>query len=223
MKHYRTLYTVSSLLGLVLLMLTIEAAQTQLSQTSCAPALKRLGNSPHGNKLSAKFPGPDFPDQVTVNEAPSDTQPIRGSSGVWISGNTYTDLAVTLVLIKNGAAVEVCSYDEAGNLAQSDAAVNSFTLSASGGTVTFSWESTIEVGVTVYPIDRKPDGGVYEEGVAADFPDTRPVPKTYPNPASGIVISDTPPVSGNYVYRLRARFEDGSSKILAESEVIMVQ
>ena len=66
-----------------------------------------------------------------------------------------------------------------------------------------------KISVTIYPIDRKTVGGAYEEGVAADFPDGRSVPKDYPG-------------HGDFIYRLRARFENGSYKTLQESGTITV-
>lgn len=179
-----------------------------------------LGSAPGGNKISGKFPGPEFPDLVNV-KGTADTLPLRGNSGIWISGDKYTTLNKTLVLKKAGLPDQEVTYDNIGMPVVNDAEASGFTVISSGGTVSFSWTTTKEISVTAYIIDRKPEGGVYEDGVAADFPDSRPLPKQYPDPASGNVISDTPG-AGNFVYRLRARFENSSTKILAETGTITV-
>lgn len=191
-----------------------------------APAyLEFLGSAPGGNKISGKFPGPDYPDSVTI-EGTTDTLPPRGNSGIWMSANKYSTLSVTLVIKKAGLADLTISYDTKGMPIVNDAEASSFTATAAGGNVNFTWTITKEISVTSYPIDRKIQGGNYEDndlGVAIDFADlTRPVPKVYPNPDSGIVIYDTPPAGNTYVYRLRARFENPSTpiKTLIESNPV---
>ncbi len=108
-----------------------------------------------------------------------------------------------------------CAYNELGLPSVQDAAVANFNPAANSGNVDVSWTSTKEVAVSVYIIDRKPSGGTYEEGVQAVFPDENPVPKNYN-------VADTPPGPGKYIYRLRARFEDGALKELAESVEVTV-
>lgn len=192
-----------------------------------APAyLEFLGSAPGGNKISGKFPGPEYPDTVTV-EGTTDSTPPRGNSGIWMSSNRYTTLRVNIIIKKAGQPDQIVSYDNNGMPIVNDAEANSFTAVANGGAVEFSWVTTKEISVTSYPIDRKISGGDYleaDQGVSIDFPDSRPVPKSYPNPDFGTTISDTPPAPGSYVYRLRARFENQTVpiKTLAESAVVII-
>jgi len=176
----------------------------------CADYIESLGNSPQGNYLSARYRDGDMPDSVTI-KGTTDTQPLRGNSGVWRSGNKYTTLKQTLILNKNGAPVKECSYNELGVPPIQDAAVTGFKGVASPGFVNISWTTTKEIQVSVYILDRKIPGGVYEEGVTAVFPDfERATPKDYST-------QDSPTAVGTYVYRLRAKFDDGTYKNLSES------
>lgn len=188
--------------------------------------LEFIGNAPGGNKISGKFLGPEYPDTVTI-EGTTDSAPLRGNSGIWMSNARYTTLRVTIIIRKAGLADQLVSYDNNGMPLVNDAEATNFVAVNNGGTVELSWITTKEISVTSYPIDRKVSGGDYQDsdlGVAIDFPDSRPVPKPYPNPAYGTTIFDTPPSPGSYVYRLRARFENQTVpiKTLAESSVVIV-
>lgn len=189
-----------------------------------APAyIEFLGNAPGGNKISGKFPGPEFPDQVNV-KGTSDTLPLRGNSGIWISGEKYTSLNKTLVLKKAGRPDEEVTYDNNGMPVLNEAVASAFGASVAGGMVSLVWTITKEISVTAYFIDRKVATGNYEDsglGVAADFPDSRPVPKDYPDPTTGNQVTDTPG-SGSFVYRLRARFENGAIVALRETGTVNV-
>lgn len=65
--------------------------------------------------MQAKFEGNIKPDACCV-KGTTDLQPLRGNSGVWLSGEKYMSPQVTLQLFKNGSFVKECSYDLAGNL-----------------------------------------------------------------------------------------------------------
>lgn len=176
-----------------------------------APNVKKAGNSPNGSKLIARFPGPDFPTEVTV-KGTTDTKTTNG--GAWLSENKYTDKPpVTLVLSPSG---EEFSYDANGALVNADAAVTGFTLNPVGNLgVNISWTTTKENSVLMYIIDRRLQGAAtYEEGVQVVFVDDLTVPKGY-----SIAEPDVVPAAGTYEYQLRARFENGTFKTLANGTV----
>ena len=110
-----------------------------------APAyLEFLGNSPGGNKISGKFLGPDYPDQVNI-KGTTDTLPLRGNSGIWMSGSKYTTLNKTLVLKKAGLPDQEITYDNNGMPVINDAEASSFTPTVTGTLVSFTWTITKEI------------------------------------------------------------------------------
>jgi len=180
----------------------------------CTATVKRTGNSPNGDHLTAKFNVPDFPDEVNI-KGTTDTQGLRGNSGVWISGNKYGTKdhtpAVTLVLLKGGVAVKECPYDEDGNLNIPTATITNFALTSANGTVTASWLSVKEIGLALYIIDRKLQGvASWDLAVQIAFPQ---------GSGSQYDITDTPPTSGIFDYQLRAQFGNGTEKVIASGTV----
>ena len=191
------------------------------------PYIDFLGNSPGGNKISGKFPGPVFPDLVRIKNT-LDNNPLRGSSNVWMTTDKYTSLNKTLVLQKAGLPDQDVAYDNNGMPVINDAEGNGLTATVVGTEVRFSWIITKEISVTVYTVDRRKaaddplSDASYTLGVGVDFPDSRAVPKPYPDPALGAVISEPLPVADNYIYRLRARFENGNFKILQDNVALNI-
>ena len=169
----------------------------------CTDKVERLGNSPTGgNKLFANYSGADMPEEVNV-KGTTDTQPLRGSSGNWISRDKYTSKAQTLVLRKGGAVVKECKYDENGDfipaLPPQKTSVSDFKLEQTDAAViTVSWTSVFESDLLkIYVIDRNSD--LAENGTMPD--------------GTGIhyVIQDFVPGAGTYTYVLKASLTDGSS------------
>ena len=175
-----------------------------------ATTLQKAGNAPGGNKLIAKFPGPDYPDSVQI-KGTTDKQSVKGDSGVWISGNKYTSTAVTLQLIVGGTIVQENKYDANGNL--ESAGISGFKVSASSGFVSISWTSVQENNLANYVIDRK---------LSTD--DTfSPITSASPQGAGiAYTVTDAPPPVGSYDYRLRAVFNDGSDDTLASGSVTLI-
>src|ERR1051326_5269279 len=175
-----------------------------------ATTLQKAGNAPGGNKLIAKFPGPDYPDSVQI-KGTTDKQSVKGDSGVWISGNKYTSTAVTLQLIVGGTIVQENKYDANGNL--ESAGISGFKVSASSGFVSISWTSVQENNLANYVIDRK---------LSTD--DTfSPITSASPQGAGiAYTVTDAPPPVGSYDYCLRAVFNDGSDDMLASGFVTLI-
>lgn len=177
-----------------------------------ASNIKRAGNAPGGNKVTAKFPGPDFPDEVQI-KGTSDKQPLKGNSGNWISANKYSSIAITLQLIKNGVVVAEYAYDANGNLMHPDAAIINFSVSPSGSLVTISWDTTKEDGLASFIIDRKlSTATTYDQGVQAVFPQ---------GVGTSYNVVDMPPGVGTFIYQLRAVFDNGTEKILSNGQVTL--
>ena len=157
----------------------------------------------------AKFPGPEYPDFVQV-KGTTDKEALNGNSGNWVSKNKYSTTAITIQLIKGGVVVQENKYDANGNLNNPDAAVIDFTLAGAGGNdVAVSWASTMENSVTIFAVDRKLSADTnYDQAVQILFP---------LGVGSYYNVLDSVPSAGNYSYRLRAIFDNGTDKVLAEA------
>lgn len=137
---------------------------------NCAPKLEKLGNSPHGNKLQAKFEGSVKPDSCCV-KGTNDLQPLRGNSGVWLSGEKYMSPQVTLQLFKNNAMVKECSYDVAGNVITFNpppASVTDFNIDVdpSQNVPRITWKSALDSNSGAsFVISRLEPVEVIEDGV----------------------------------------------------------
>ncbi len=104
-------------------------------------------------------------------------------------------------------------YDSNGNLANPDAAISNYNVTASNGLVTVSWDSTKEIGISYFVIDRRLSGSTnYEQGVQVTFAT---------GAGSSYNLTDMPPAAGTFDYRLRAVFDNGTEKILGEKPVTL--
>jgi hypothetical protein len=169
-----------------------------------APNVKKAGNAPGGNKLIAKFPGPDFPDFVQV-KGTSDKEALSGASGNWISSGKYNSPAVTLQLIKGGVVVQEDTYDANGNLANPSASIAGFAAS----------DLVEESGITFFVIDRKLSSAAsFDLGLQAAYP---------AGAGTTYNITDAVPAAGTYVYRIRAVFDNGTEVTLGETSINLSQ
>ena len=74
--------------------------------------------TPPSFRLKGVFPKP-FPLNVEVIGAtPADLNDPNGNSGVWISGNYYSSLAVTLRVYEQDGSTKTLTYDTSGNITQ---------------------------------------------------------------------------------------------------------
>lgn len=187
----------------------------------CPETIRRLGNSPQGNKIMAKFAGDDIPDAVEV-DGTNDKQDVAGESGTWVSRDKYTSLKLKLNLYKNGQKVHSCCYgpspfdasiglNEACEITDIPKITIFTTADSGGGQVTLSWTSGSETGVQMYSIDRLNNGNndVSPDAVT-DIP--RGAGTTYNNTDQ--------PGPGSYTYTLKAvtalgevRYPNGTSTV----------